>query len=258
MTLNKDDITPLFQQLEDLIRNKITSGELAPGDRIPSEAELCETYNISRMTVRRALDRLVLEGLLVRRQGKGAFVAQGKVSYTPATIFSFSTAMRQLGYTVQTQVIDLKTVPLPAEAAAELRLPAGSPGIFLQRLRFLDNQPATLHVSYMPAEYYSGLLSEDLTSQPLTRVMEKVSGLRIINTEDTFEATLARAYEASLLGISQSAPVLLVRGVAMADAGFPVRFTKAVFRGDLFRFSFSPNGSPVLQVRMQEKKSEQA
>jgi GntR family transcriptional regulator len=237
--LNKDDAAPLFEQLEELIRNWIDSGKLKAGDRIPSEFELSDRFKISRMTVRRALDRLVLEGLIVRKAGKGAFVSKGKVSFNPTTIFSFGTAMRSLGHAVRTRVIEQRIVPAPHDAAQGLQIPEGQPVILISRLRRVDDQPAAVATSYLPTQYFESILREDLTELPLSQVMEKVSGLAIVRSDDTFEAALVRPDEAALLGVPENTSTLLVRGVAFTQSGLPVRFTKSVYRGDLFRFQLN-------------------
>lgn len=256
MRLNKNDVNPLFQQLEDLIREQINNGTLSPGDRIPSESEFSKTHGISRMTVRRALDRLAMEGLLVRKQGKGAFVAKGKFHYTPSTTFSFSTTLKRLGHSVQTRVIDLRIVPTPPLPALDLGITEGSPSIYLERIRFVDQKPAALHTAYMPSVYFSGLLSEDLAAEPLNVLMQKVSGLSISRSVDTIEAALIRPKEAALLEVNENAPILLVRGTAYTESGLPIKSTKAIYRGDLFRFSINPeSNSPILQVMLPVQKT---
>lgn len=256
MGFNKNDSQPLFLQLEDLIQKRIDTGELVLGDRIPSENELGKEFGISRMTVRRALDRLVMEGILIRRQGKGAYVGKGKVPYIPNTIFSFSTAMSDLGYEISTKVIELKTILSTPEVARDLKLEPNSPVILIQRLRVLDQRPSAIHTSYLPAKYYSNILNQDLTSEPLSKIMERVSGFKIVNSTDTIEAVLIRTFEANLLGISKNQPVFLVRGVACGSEGTPLRTTKAIYRSDIFRFSIRDNVSkPILEPVFKSRNS---
>lgn len=247
MALDKTSAQPLYVQLEDLIRSWIESGKLSPGDRIPSELELAETHAISRMTVRRAIDVLVMEGILFRQPGKGTFVAEPKMPWPGPTVFSFSTVMRGLGLSVSTQVLDLKLVPAPLRVARDLQLSPQEQVVLLRRLRFVENEPMAIHTSYIPGNYFPALLDEDLTSKPLNKVMEEVSGLRIVASHDYVEATMARPDEAALLEIREGAPVLLVRGIVYSEQGLPVRATKALFRGDHFRFYLAAGN--VIQVK---------
>ncbi len=250
MTIDKSSSVPIFQQLENLIEGWINSGKFPPGSRIPSESELSQTYHVSRVTVRRALDRLAMEGTIFRRQGKGAYVSPGKIDFNPATIFSFSEAMSTQGHTVNTQVIDQRIVPAPASLARDLSLPENSPVVLVSRLRYIDDLPATIHRSYLPARYYEAILKENLTTERLKVVMERVSGLVMAYTSDSFEAALVQNDEALLLGIPEKAPILLVRGVAYTSAGVPIRATRSIYRADLFRFQVGPRKN--FEVRLQE------
>lgn len=236
-SLEKDSLQPLYLQLEELIRGWIATGQLRPGDRIPSEPELADKLGMSRMTARRAIDELVADGTCLRRPGKGTFVAKDKVVYTPSTFFSFSTYMTSMGYTVTTKVLEMKKMRVPESEAATLRLSHNDQVILLKRLRFVDGQPMAMHTSYLPAGLFPNLMGQDLTAKRLTDVMEEISGLRITSTNDSVEAALVNADEAALLKVPKSSPVLLVRGVAYTEDGTPVRSTKAVYRGDRFRFN---------------------
>jgi GntR family transcriptional regulator len=247
--LDKHLARPLYLQLEELLRRQIEAGQLAPGERIPSEPELAETFGISRMTARRALDALVLDGALFRQPGKGTFVAEPKVTYSPATLFSFSTAMRALGLTVTTRMLDLRLIPAPPSVAQDLRLLPHEEVALVSRLRYVEGQPMTIHTSYLPSRYYARILHEDLTRRPLAEVMHDLSGLTIAASQDYVEATLAPADEAALLSIQPGAPLLLVRGVAFTQDGLPIRSTRSVYRGDHFRFYVAARDGVSFEMR---------
>ena len=234
--LDRDSPQPLFLQLDNLLRSQIKEGSLTPGDRIPSEHELSREHGISRMTARRALDTLVMEGLLFRRPGKGTYVSE-KVQWPGATVFSFSTAMASLGLAVTTRVVEL-TLDTPSESIArDLRVGQGEQIVRLTRLRLIEGQPVALHTSYMSREYYPAIRHADLVTTPLNKVMEAISGRRIINSRDYVEVTLAHPEEAALLEIPAGSPLLLVRGLVLSERGHPERATKSLFRGDRFRFT---------------------
>jgi GntR family transcriptional regulator len=247
LTLDKSSPQPLYLQLEELIRTWIESGKRQPGDRIPSELELASTHDISRTTARRAIETLVMEGLLFRQPGKGTFVAEPKMAWPGPTSLSFSTTMRALGLSVQTRVLDLRLVPATPQLADELGLSPPEQVIFLRRLRSVENEPMGIHTSYITPEPFMPLLERDLTSQPLNQVMEEVSGLHIVGSCDYVEAALARPDEAKLLGIRTGAPLLFLRGVVYAEGQVPVRATRSLFRGDHFRFFVADKN--LLEVR---------
>jgi GntR family transcriptional regulator len=234
--LDRSSAQPLFVQLDNLLRGQIETGVLAPGDRIPSEHELSREHGISRMTARRALDTLVMEGILFRRPGKGTYVSE-KVQWPGATIFSFSTAMASLGLVVTTRVVELTLAAPTAAIARDLGVGQGEQIVRLTRLRFIEDEPVALHTSYMAREYYPAIRHADLVSTPLNKVMEAISGRRFANSRDYVEVTLAHPEEAALLQIPTGAPLLLVRGLVFSDRGHPERATKSLFRGDRFRFT---------------------
>ncbi len=237
--LDKDSARPIYLQLEDLLRQQIETGQLNPGDRMPSEMELAAMYGISRMTARRATDSLVTDGLLLRQPGKGTFVANPKVPFPGVTISSFSHSMRVLGLSVTSRVLDLELIPAVPQVAHELHLSPDQPVVFLRRLRLINHEPMALMSSYMHGSFYEALQNADLSNRPITQIMEEASGVKPAFSRDHIEASLAHSEEAELLAIRKGAPVLLLRGVIYEANGTPVRFSKVVYRADRFRLSLS-------------------
>jgi GntR family transcriptional regulator len=248
--LDKASVQPLYAQLEGLLRHQIERGDWRPGDRVLSEQELANRYDISRMTARKALTMLVTDGVLVRHPGKGTFVAQAKVP-AASTLTSFSTAMRDLGLTVSSKVVE-KSITKPSPAVRDtLELLPGEQVIYLRRVRYIEAEPVAIMSSHMPASYYAALLNEDLTGRPLTAVMEAInSDLKISSSRDYFEAAGAREEEAQLLDIKPDAPVLLERGVVYAQNDVPVRSSKVIYRGDRFRLNLSAGQQADTQVKI--------
>lgn len=248
MALDKSSSVPLFLQLAQQLREQIDSGHFAASGQIPSELQLAERNGISRMTARRAIDELVSEGLLYRRAGKGTFVAK-KTPYPPLTRFSFSTAMRKLGHTVTTQVLELQLEEATPSTASELLLDPTDQVVRLTRLRFVNAIPAALHTSFFPADRFAGLLDmrEALQSQPLARSMEEASGLRVGISQDIAEVVAASSRVAELLGIKRDSPLLLIRGLAYTTDGYPLRQTTAFYRGDRFQFLLTSGGDFSLE-----------
>jgi len=234
--LDRGSAQPLYLQLEILLRKQIEAGLLSPGERVSSEHELSSDHGISRMTARRALDTLVMEGLLFRRPGKGTYVSD-KVQWPGATIFSFSTAMASQGLAVITRVVELTLASPTASVARDLGVGAGEQIVRMTRLRLVEGEPVALHTSYMGREYYPAILRADLVTTPLNQTMEAISGRRFVNSRDSIEVTLAQPEEAELLHVARGAPLLLVRGLVFSDRGRVERATKSLFRGDRFRFT---------------------
>jgi len=244
--LEQESPIPLYLQIEQRIRRAITLGDLAPMSRVSSELELASIFGVSRMTARKAIDRLVAEGLLFRRQGKGTFVAQPKIAHGLSTQLSFGAAMTGLGLVLSTTVLQHGMSPAPAEVASALGIVPGGSTVYIRRLRIVETEPAAIHTSYLPGGF-GAILDADLRGS-LTSAMADV-GARVDNSRDSVEAVLASADEAEVLGVETGSPLLMIEGVAFA-AGTPVRYTKALYRGDRFKFSVDTSQPADLRVEI--------
>src|SRR5260370_13733399 len=138
---------PRYYQLREIMRERIRSGEWKPGDLIPSERELGETYGISRMTARQAITDLVNEGLFYRERGKGTFVSQRKVTHQLIHLTGFTEDIRARGQRPGTKVISATMQLADEETAEKLRISLGTPIFRLQRLRLADGEPLAIELS---------------------------------------------------------------------------------------------------------------
>jgi GntR family transcriptional regulator len=240
--IDKNAATPLYIQIQEDIYEQVRSGMLAPGARVPSEIDLVNRFQVSRMTARRALDDLVNRGVLFRQQGKGTFVADDVVTYGLSTMLSFSGTLRARGYAVSTRVLAQDVIPATPEAASKLKLAAEGKVALVRRLRFVNDCPAAIHTSFLDHAVFGPLLKMDLSARSLLDALEEVSGLRVAYSKDTVQATLVAAEDRGLLQLPVGAPVLQVEGVAYTANGQPLRFTRAIYRGDMFRLSMTNSG----------------
>ncbi len=238
---------PLYIQIEEELRNAIRSGTLKSLDQVDSESELSERFSVSRMTARKALDRLVGDGLLFRQPGKGTFVAPPKIDHGPSQQLSFSAAMAALGLRHETRVLDSGIAVPPERIGQALGLAPDSPTVFLRRLRSVDGQPAAIHIAYLPARY-AGILDGDLSGS-LTDLMGSV-GARVAEARDSIEAVLATGEDARLLGVHSGSPLILISGVAYSSSLAPMRYTEALYRGDRFRFTVDSTRPPDLRIEL--------
>jgi GntR family transcriptional regulator len=244
-----DSPIPLYIQIEEELRGMIQAGELGPNDRVPSESELSERFSVSRMTARKALDRLVADGLMFRRAGKGTFVAQPKIAHGPSQLLSFSAAMDAQDVEHHTKVLDARMLTAPSNIAGDLQVAPGASVAFVRRLRFIGDEPAAIHMSYIPARF-SSVLDGDLTGS-MTRLLDSV-GAKVARTNDTIEAVAASGDEARLLRVRAGSPLVLIVGVAYTSDLVPVRHSEALYRGDRFRFRVDTTGQPELRVEPKE------
>lgn len=225
---------PIYLQIEEKVRGLVNSGELRPLDKLPSENELAERFDVSRMTVRKSLDRLVGEGVLFRQPGRGTFVAPPKIGHGISTSLSFSAAMESLGLRHDTKVLEADTMLAPENIGPALGQHAGSMVVFIRRLRSVEDEPAALHTSYLPMRF-SAILEKDLTGS-LMDLMINV-GARVARSRDTVESVSATGEDALWLEVPEEAPLIRIEGLATSIDQQPLRYTEALYRGDRFRFS---------------------
>lgn len=237
--LNRRSPIPLYIQIEQGIQGLIVQGELGAGDKIPSEIDLAEHYRVSRMTARKAVDRLVSSGILFRKQGKGTYVNSQRIQHGLSTKLSFSAAMESLGLQHSTRVLVSDLVQAPTHVLAALRETGSGRAIRIKRVRMVAGEPVALHDTFLPSAY-SLILEEDLSGS-LTRAMISV-GARVVTVRDTVSATLANELHASLLNTNVGGPLLEIHGLGFGDDGSPLRFTEAFYRGD--RFTFQLEAAP--------------
>jgi GntR family transcriptional regulator len=235
--IQKDSPLPLYHQLKELLRQEIESGHWQPGQRIPSEAELCQAFDISRSVTRQALRELEYQGLLYREQGKGTFVAQPKISESLMQDLSgFYEDMVAKGLTPVTKVLRQEVQPADKKIAAYLQIEPGDKVIAIERLRSVDNEPINLVTTYLPYDICPDLFDEDLSTQSVYALLEQKYGLALSHGRRTIEAVATNQYEAQLLGVEEGAPLVLLDSVSYLKDGRPIEYFHAVHRGDRSRF----------------------
>jgi GntR family transcriptional regulator len=238
VALNKHSPVPLYYQLAEQIREQIRSGELGPGEQLPSERLLSEHHAISRMTVRQAVAYLVREGVLVARHGLGTFVAEPKLTYDALHLLGFTEEIMQLGGRAVSHVLEQRRASPPPRVAEGLRLAPGDAVVTIVRLRLSDATPLLLETIYVPEGLCPGLEREDLATRSLYGVLEARFGVRLTRARQMLEATVANDYEAGLFGVAPGAAMILLEGVTYDDRDRPAEYFKAIYRGDRFKFAF--------------------
>jgi GntR family transcriptional regulator len=237
-TLDRSSAIPLYVQLTDLIRDKITNGEWKPDQKIPSENELNKIYGISRMTARQVLARLVDEDLLFRVQGKGTFVSHRKISTRSPSYQGIREQLEQQGYATRTELLGATLVEPDAKIAARLDLRADESVYLVRRLRYVEDSPISLHESYVPTRLAADLLEHDVVGEQLCHVLEKNYSLRMTTVTETLETASASKPVATALEVRPGAPLLLLEQRIADGDGVPFELTRITFRGDKIRLEF--------------------
>lgn len=235
-TFDKDVPVPLYYQLKEIIREDIERGRLSPGRSIPSERELVDRYNISRMTVRQAISELVVEGYLYRQRGKGTFVAEPKIKQKLLRLRGFSQDMLERGFKTRSEVLEKKQISAGHRLAQALQMKPSEKVYRIKRLRLVNGKPMALETAHLPARLCPELLEENLSKASLFGLLEKKYELKLENSRQALEPALASQEEAKLLGIKKGWPVLVMEGTTFLDNGKPIEYVRGIYRSDRYRF----------------------
>lgn len=238
-TLDRSSAIPLYQQLGEILRSRIEAGEWEPNTKIPSEHELNREYGLSRMTVRQVLTSLVNEGLLFRVQGKGTYVAPGKISTKSPAYTGMRQQLEDAGYKTSTELIDASVEKADKHVASHLNIGVGDEVVSITRLRRVEDEPVSLHISHVPLALAPSLLEEDSESEQLCVILDREFDLVMGRVEETLESTRASRWEGEKLSINPGEPLLLLRQQVSTPTGTPFEYTRILLRGDRIRLSYS-------------------
>ncbi len=228
---------PLYYQVEEDLRKRIRNGEFKEGDLFPSERELIETYKVSRLTIRRAVDNLVEQGLLEKKQGKGTFVTRPKINHRVGSLYSSSEEFLLNNYIVKTKVIECKKTLPDNEVCEKLRFSNCKEEIFyLERIRYANEIPAAYIKCYLPYRFVPGIEKIDFTNNYLYKTLEDVYKLELYEAYEIIEATLVDETGAKYLGLKEGAPVLLNQRVTYLSDGQIIEYEKILYRSDIFKY----------------------
>jgi len=238
--LNKISALPLYYQLAQTLRDKIRTGEYLTGDQISSERQLMDTYDVSRNTVRDAIDCLVNEGLLVRDHGRGTFVADPTLKLGLMRLTSFTEDMRERHQVPSSRLISKEVAAPPPSIQKQLGLLNGDQAFHIVRLRYADGIPMSLNISYFTLDTCPGLVDEELENQSVYEVLERKFGIRIARAEQIIRADSASEYQAEMLGVKSGVPILVIEGVVFQEDGKPIEHLCSIYRSDRYVFSINP------------------
>lgn len=247
-TIDRNSPVPYYAQVKAALREAIEHGTWKPGDQIPGEPELCRLFDVSRTVIRQALKEMEYANLILRKKGKGTFVAEPKIGESLVQkLTGFYHDMVDRGYTPFTQVLKQEVISASAKVAAYLGHEPGAQVIEIERLRGVENEPIALVTTYLPYTLCAKVADADLSAQSLYAFLETQCGLVIAHGKRTIEAVAATEYEAELLHIEPGAPLVLLDSVSYLDDGTPLEYYHALHRGDRSRFEVE-----LVRIRAQD------
>ena len=229
--LDENSNLPLYLQLQRALKTAIDNHILSPDDALPAERDLATDFKVSRITVRKALDGLVAEGLLMRRQGSGNFVS-ARVEKNFAMLTSFSEDMRARGPTPRSVWLKKSSGTVTPEEALALRLSPGTPVYRFHRLRYADDAPMAIEYATLAA---SALPSLDAVHESLYEALER-NGQRPARALQRLRAVLLTSEQAKLLKSKEGAAGLLVERLGSLRDGRAIEFSQSYYRADVYDF----------------------
>lgn len=235
MMLDSASPVPLYKQLAEHLRNQILNEELKSGQKLPSENELCTMFNVSRVTVRKAIDDLECDGTIIRRQGKGTYVHLQKLSEQPYDNPSFSSVIKEYGLTMETKILEMSILPAGEKQQQEFGLTAGAKIIKIKRLRYVEGTPILIEMSQFN-DRFMGIITHDLEKESVYEILKSNFGIQRLKARKTIEVTMVTNEEAKLLDIKRRTHVLLMRETVYDENDQFVHYTKQLIIGDRYRF----------------------
>jgi GntR family transcriptional regulator len=222
--------SPLYQQIKALMVRDLQAGTWRPGEAIPSETELASRFKVSQGTVRKAIDEFATENLLVRRQGKGTFVATHAEQTTQYRFLRLQPDDGEAGGT-QRQFIDCRRLRAPADVARALGLRSGDAAIQIKRVLSLRGVPVVFDEIWLPAAPFKGLTAERLSGYrgPMYGLFESEFGVRMIRAEEKIRAVAAEGQAAELLAVNPGTPLLLVERLSLTYGDKPVELRRGLY-----------------------------
>jgi GntR family transcriptional regulator len=232
--------SPLYQQIKGLILQSLQTGEWKPGEAIPSEMDLAARFRVSQGTVRKAIDELAAENLVVRRQGKGTFVAthaEQHVQYRFLKLMPDSGDRDDEG-PAQREVLECRRIRATADVARALALRSGDPVIQVRRTLAFGGEPTILEDLWLPGNAFKGLTAEQMATYlgPTYAMFELEFGIRMVRAEEKIRAVSADEQSAALLRVPQGTPLLSVERVAYTYNDAPMELRRGLYRTDTHHY----------------------
>ncbi|MGV3465936.1 MAG: GntR family transcriptional regulator [Heyndrickxia sp.] len=234
--VNEDSGKALHFKVKEAIIQLIKNGEYMPNTQLPTEAEFCDKFNVSRTTIRTALQQLTIEGYVYRKQGKGTFVADHKVrQIITNTVTKFAEQLTTQGKRPQIKVLNLSVIQADPFLEKFFSIQEGDPINKLERIRYADNEPLQYEISYLPWRKTPGLNLEEC-EKSLYRLLETQYNISIKRAVEHLELTIADKDIANKLKIKVGSPCFLLETYAYMGDDTPIEYSKTVFRGDRAHF----------------------
>lgn len=233
-TIDKSSRIPLYAQLMDILIDEMRKN-FDENEKLMSEREICEFYNVSRTTVRQALDQLEREGFIYKQHGKGTFVSPRKMKQDLTSFYSFTEEMKKLGKKPSSDIIGFELVESSSKLQSIFNLQEESVFYKITRIRRADENPMIYEITYLPFRRFKRLVKNDLENMPMYEALEKRFDLRISSAREEFQPILTSKLEAIYLEFEENTPSLRIERFTYEGQKL-VEYTVSTARGDKFKY----------------------
>lgn len=225
------------EEVVEKIEYFIAQNQLRPHDKLPSERQLCEVLGTSRTTLRGAIKRLIIEGVIYSKRGAGTFVAPPKLVRNLQDMESLSKSAKEADKVLSTRVLYADIIESNKELSKRMKLTLGSKLYCLQRLRLIDGIPAMMELAYVDYSLCKGIEQYDFSQESLYRILEEVYNVKIDHGSATLSVTYVSEQEGELLEVENGTPVFYIAGNVLTEEERPIEYYKSIVRADQIRFS---------------------
>jgi len=231
----------LHAVIKDELLNRIKSNEYKVGEQIPTESELCKKFNVSRTTVRTALNQLTMEGYLVRKQGKGTYVADQKVSQTLShTLKRYSDQIAVQGKEAEIRLVSLSVIPATGIVQQSLDIVVNDPVQRIERIRKANGEPTQYEIAYIPWDVAPGITKEH-AEKSLYASLKDDFNVQLAKTKEYLEITLTDERINEHLDYELGLPCFYIETIAEDEQGKIIEYSRSYFRGDKTTFLIERN-----------------
>lgn len=225
MIINREVSKPIYLQVADYLRNGIYAEEWGKGEKIPSENQIMADLEVSRGTVKKAVNMLVEEGLLQQIQGKGTYVTEGNISYPLGSgLLSFAESLENQKLSYETKVITSEFRKATKEIASKLGISIGDDYLYMKRIRYVEGEKVMLIENRLNSTLCKGIEQHDFNRESLFKVIEQITKTKIAFSESRYAARVVGEKRAKELEVAPDSPVLHLEQLVYLEGGTPVEF----------------------------------
>jgi GntR family transcriptional regulator len=234
-----DKEIPLYYQLETILRRRILSGDYSPDLPLPSEEVLGKEFEVSRITVRRALSSLEQEDLIIRKRGKGTFVSKKAQTLTSPKFSGYIEDLISMGVQTETNIIDTCWIDPRRSIRERLKIDDKTQALRIEKIRMAEKSPLSYVLNYLPQDIGEKIPHEKISEKPMLMILEEDLGINVAEADQTLEATVADADLAPLLDMRVGEPLLKMERTVYDDKKKPVEFVSVLYRADRYFFTIN-------------------